>query len=124
MKKLLLLVVLVFGGIATSFSQEASEIAKAQSKKEFVQAKKVGIFEFVMPSNVTEEQVKKSSKYYEKFFKVKFDNNSKKIAFNMAQNDAGSRNILVRFFVSTGVRHISMDGETMTVESFRANYLN
>lgn len=124
MKKLLLLVVLVLGGITTSFSQEASEIAKAQSKKEFVQAKKVGIFEFVLPSNVTQDQVDRSAKFYEKYFKVKFDNTSKKIAFNMVNNDVASRNVLIRFFVSTGIRHITMDGETMNVEAFRSNYLN
>lgn len=124
MKKILLIAVLVLGGIATGFSQEASEIAKSQTGKEFVEAKRTGIFEFIMPSNVTEEQVEKSAKYYGKFFKVRFDNTSKKVEFNMVDNTVQSRNVMIRFFISTGVRHINVGEETMTIESFRSNYLN
>lgn len=113
---------MVLLGVSTGFSQD---LAKAQAKKEFLEAKQKGIFEFVLPQNVSEEQVDKSARFYTKFFKVKFDDATKKVVFNMVNNDENSRNVIIRFFVSLDINKISMEeGEAMSLDDFRTNYLN
>lgn len=123
MKKTILLIAVIVGGILPVFSQEAKQIAKAQPKEEFVEAKEAGVFEFILPSVVTEEQVQKSAKFYVKYFTVAFDSSSDKAVIKMVKNDEGSRNVLTRFFVSLGVSHIEMDGKMIVLDDFRADYL-
>lgn len=82
-----------------------------------------GEFYFQLPQDVTLTQVNESAAYYTMYFEVEFDENSKEVMIRMVNNDAKSRHIIVRFFVSLDVRIVKINNREMLVEEYFQRYL-
>jgi hypothetical protein len=106
-----------------TYAQEPAEIAVSQGSKVLAESKASGEYLFSLPSNVTKEDVAKSSKYYTHYFTVDFDASSKKVTINMVVNEAKNRFVIVRFLTSCGVRFIAVDGDNVSISDFTEKYL-
>ena len=123
MKKLFFTLVALVGFSAIGFSQEQAIVANSLGKTELVNSKASGEYNFIMPANVTDETVAKSSTYYTEYFTVAYDNTSKNVKITMLDDVPQSRIIIPRFLVSCGVEKIEVDGENLDIYTFSETYL-
>lgn len=123
MKKLFFTLIALVGFATIGFSQEQETIANSQGKTELVNSKVSGLYNFTMPSNVTDEMVAKNSTYYTEYFTVAFDNKSKNAKITMVDNSEQSRYVIPRFLSSCGVRTIDVDGDNLDIQTFSETYL-
>lgn len=104
-------------------AQEPAQLAVSQGTEALAKSKTSGEYTFTLPSNVTKEDVAKSSKYYTHYFTVNFDAGSHEAKINMVMNEAKNRYVIVRFLTSCGVRYITVDGANVSISDFTSKYL-
>lgn len=104
-------------------AQEPAELAISQGIEALAKSKSSGEYTFALPSNVTKDDVAKSSKYYTHYFSVDFDANAHEAKINMVVNEAKNRYVIVRFLTSCGVRYITVDGTNVSISDFTSKYL-
>ena len=104
-------------------AQEPAELAISQGTEALAKSKSSGEYTFALPSNVTKDDVAKSSKYYTHYFSVDFDANAHEAKINMVVNEAKNRYVIVRFLTSCGVRYITVDGTNVSISDFTSKYL-
>ncbi len=119
MKKLFLAILAIFSLSMMSMAQEA-KVANASS---FDAGKKAGDFSFILPENVTAENVTQNSKYYTHYFTVTFDDATNRADIKMITNDEKSRHVIIRFLISLGVEQVTMNGTSENVEAFYQSHL-
>ena len=123
MKKLIFTLFVLFGITAVSFAQEANEIAVSKGAKELASSKANGVYSFTMPSNITQEDIDKNSKYYTHYFTVEFNASSHTAKVNMIENTDKNRYVIARFLTACGVRFITVDNKNIDLTSFIDTYL-
>jgi len=123
MKKILFTLIAILTLTATTFAQEVNSIATAETKSELAKSKISGEYTYVLPSNVTAEQVKKNSGYYTSYFTVGFDASSHKATLKMNNDEPISRMVMGRFLSSCGVRNLKVGENTITLDKFMETYL-
>ena len=102
------------------FSQEAA----VSSTENFKSAVASGTIIMILPDNVTAESVQKYSKYYTSYFTTSFDQETHEVTFNMAQNDAKSRRVIIRFLSANGVQFVKIGEGSIPLSNFYDAYLN
>lgn len=117
MKTLFVSLIAFFFATTLSFAQENS-MAVAQKATELVSSKETGKYTFVMPADLTADQVAKNAKYYTHYFTVDFNESSKEAKVTMVINDEKSRHVVVRFLTACGVQNVSVDGKMYSNEDF------
>lgn len=117
MKTLFVSLIAFFFATTLSFAQENST-AVAQKATELVSSKETGKYTFVMPADLTADQVAKNAKYYTHYFTVDFNESSKEAKVTMVINDEKSRHVVVRFLTACGVQNVSVDGKMYSNEDF------
>lgn len=122
MKTLVLSLFTFIFATSVSFAQE-NATAFAQKATELLSSKESGKYLFVMPADLTEEQVSKSAKYYTHYFTVEFNESSKEANISMVINDDKSRHVIVRFLIACGVQNVTVDGKMYTNEDFFNTYM-
>jgi sporulation protein YlmC with PRC-barrel domain len=119
MKNLIALIsILIF--TLSSFAQTA----KVEGTKEDLKnnlAKNLVVF--VMPSEITAENIDKSAQYYTDYFTVEYNNESKVANILLISEAETDRRVIMRFLLSTGVRIINFDGAEYTIMEFYSNFL-
>jgi hypothetical protein len=102
-----------------SFSQEAV-IASEEALLKSVAA---GSISMILPEGVSADDVQLYSKYYTSNFETEFDSGSSKVTFNMVQNDAKSRMVIMRFLGANKIANVKVGTKTLSVLDFYNNYL-
>lgn len=123
MKKLVYTMFAVLFVTFVTNAQEPAELAISQGIEALAKSKSSGEYTFALPSNVTKDDVAKSSKYYTHYFSVDFDANTHEAKINMVVNEAKNRYVIVRFLTSCGVRYITVDGTNVSISDFTSKYL-
>ena len=121
MKKFLYLLPLFF--CLTTFAQKNEVFTSTKGKNDLIQNKIDGNFAFILPDNITEEEVIRNSSFYKIYFSVTFDTKTHEAVLKMKSNDAKSRHIISRFLTSFGVTNIETDGSFYTIEGFYDHFL-
>lgn len=106
-----------------SFAQESIKFATAQSKADLAISKESGIYVFVLPKGITQEEVIKNSKYYLHYFTVEFSEKTNEAKIVMVSNDEKSRHVIIRFLTACGAQNIIVDGRTMPNEEFFVTFI-
>ena len=117
MKTIFVSLIAFFFATTLSFGQENSTAA-AQKATELVSSKETGKYLFVMPAELTADQVAKSAKYYTHYFTVDFNETSKEAKVTMVINDDKSRHVVMRFLTACGVQNVTVDGKMYSNEDF------
>ena len=100
-------------------SQEAT-VSSSESLKSSVAS---GTIIMILPDNVTAESVQKYSKYYTSYFITSFDRETHEVTFNMVQNDAKSRRVIIRFLSANGVQFVKIGEGSIPLSNFYDSYL-
>ncbi|MDG1331394.1 MAG: hypothetical protein P8P74_03645 [Crocinitomicaceae bacterium] len=122
MKKLVYTLMLLVGFATVSFAQEASEIVVTEGSEELTNSKKYGDYVFVM-SGKTEGEITEKASRYTLYFTVVFDEPSQTVKLEMVENDSRARSVIMRFLVSSGIRHADVDGKIIPINEFMTGYL-
>ncbi len=122
MKKLVYTLMFLVGFTATSFAQEATEIAITEGAVELQNSKKDGAYSFIV-NGKTEADIASAAAYYKHYFTVEFNESSQKVSLTMVENDTKARSVIMRFLVASGIRHANVDGEVISINDFMMNYL-
>ena len=123
MKKLIFALFVLVGITSMSYAQTAEDVASTKGSKELATSKIDGKFIFKMPSNVTNENVEQTSKYYTHYFTVNFDASSHNAIITMNENTSKNRYVIARFLTANGVKYLSVDGENLELYVFIEKYL-
>jgi hypothetical protein len=107
----------------SSFSQQSKNEAISLGKEDLVEAKKNGVFSFILPEGNTPEKVSENAKYYNMYFIVKFDVDRRDASLRMISNDEKSRRIICRFLSASGVEKVIVDGKVFQIEDYFQTFL-
>jgi len=113
MKKILLVLVVVLTALAASAQKSASLSAKALET-----GKTSGTFLFVLPSDVTSQQVDEVKGYYKDYFSVNFDQAKHEATLVLTANEIMNKRVILRFLSSLGVRNVNVGGVEKTLDVF------
>ncbi|MBU2019618.1 MAG: hypothetical protein KJ941_08230 [Bacteroidetes bacterium] len=113
---LLLTSFLSFGQKRVVVSQPVNELVNVQLPS--------GTFTFEMPKDITSVQVEESAAYYTMYFSIQYNRETGVVQAKMEANDAKSRHILMRFFVTLGLFDIDVNGTIMPLEDYYQMYLD
>ena len=119
MKNLIIILVALFT-VSISFSQNAKYNG---SKEEVKAAKESGVYEFTLPQGVEEDEVNKNAGYYTDYFDVEYNHESRVAIITMKDNDEMGRRVINRFLLSSGAKHIEIEGEEFTLSKFFNNFM-
>lgn len=119
MKKLITLIAIMVLTLS-SFAQTAKVEGTAADLKKNISA---NFIEFVMPSEVTAENIEKSAQYYTDYFTVGFNKESKVAKITLLKGEEIERRVITRFLLSTGVRGVNFEGTDYTIMEFYSNFL-
>jgi hypothetical protein len=123
MKTFFLTLVAVFSLASVSFGQDNTNTATSQSKSQLVTAKETGIFSFVLPEAITNEDVVKNSKFYVHYFTTEFNDKTKEVKIKMIENNELNRHIMVRFLVSCGIQYIILEGNSFLTQEYFQSFI-
>lgn len=119
MKKL----ITVLATILLSFSlfSQSAEIKgdEASFKKDVTS----GNIEIIFPEAADAESIKKSSEYYEDYFTVDYNADTRLAKITMVDNSSQSRRVINRLLLSNNVRTIDFNGESYSINDFYSKYL-
>ncbi|HLW30313.1 MAG TPA: hypothetical protein VKX29_05605 [Brumimicrobium sp.] len=119
MKKIITLIsiiTLAFGSFAQIANVEGSKDALNKSLS-------ANFIEFVMPKDVTAENINKSAQFYTDYFTVEYNADNKVARVNLLNSDGTGRRVITRFLLSTGVRGVNFDGQDYSIMEFYTNFL-
>ena len=117
MKKVFLIVTLIFVGFSTINAQ--SYAISADAKKLEI-AKNTGVYEFIMGADVTEDKVAES---YTEYFTIKFDEATHKATITLFNKDETSKMVMTRYFITIGADKIAMGDELMPIQDYFKKYI-
>lgn len=119
MKTLFLLSVMMLSTML-SFTQTAKIDGDRETLKAAVNT---GVFEILMPSSVTEQDVEKSKGYYTDYFTVNYNGETRIANIEMIDNTAKARRVITRLLLSIGVKEVNVDGKEYTLNDFYNTFL-
>lgn len=122
MKKLIKSLILVIAFAGVSFAQDG-KIAESQGSDALVKSKSTGDYAFVMPSNLTSDDIADNSKYYTHYFSIDFDEGSHTVKIHLLENTAKNRFVIRRFLTACGVNSIEVDDTNLNLDTFTEKYL-
>lgn len=118
MKKILLALVVMLATFAASAQKTASLSAKALES-----GKSTGTFVFVMPSDITTEQVDKVKGYYTQYFTVNYNQVKHEATLVLTENKEMNKRVILRFLGSLETNTVNVDGKEKSLEEFFNNDL-
>ena len=113
--KNLVIIAVIFFTVNFSFAQNAVFNGTGEDIRS---GRESGIFEFTLPETVDEEEVNKSASYYTSYFIVDYNHESRVAKISMQDNDEMGRRVINRFMLSSGVRHIEVEGKEYSLSDF------
>lgn len=122
MKKLFVLSFMIIGLSAAAFAQEINQAKFTMSGAELKQALDKGEISFFFNKNMDADAVKKNAEFYPEYFSVNYDTNTGKATLKLTKDDM-AKLVVSRFMMSNGVSEVLIDGSTISVHDFMAEYL-
>jgi len=121
MKKILLVLAVVLSAFAASAQKTVTVTKDALTK-----SKSSGVYAFVLPADITTEQVEKAKGYYTQYFTVTFDETKHVATLSMIENAAKNRRVMNRFLVTLDVKTFRLDKEDKeyTFQELFDQYMN
>lgn len=119
--KTLITIALCFFGITSVLAQD--NVAKSQGAAELAKSKESGVYSITLPANVTEEDVKTNSKYYELYFTPDFNSGTHVVTIKLNENTERNRFVIARFLSACGIQEVTVDSKNVSISDFIANYL-
>ena len=113
------IVALTFTGI----SQERTNTAATKGNTELLESKTSKSYSYILPYEITEEKVAKSSSYYTKTFTVTYHAKTREAIIVMNSEQEKGEMIMGRFLSSCGVRYMKVDDKEITLDEFMKVYL-
>ena len=120
MKNLFLIMVAFLGFSIASVAQKA---VFTEGKVELVNSKKSGNYNFTFPEDTDAEELKIAAGYYEAYFTVTYDDDSKVANLVMVENTEINRRIINRFLGSNGIETVVVGDAKLTLDEFFGSYL-
>ena len=118
MKSLFFSIIFVLVGFL-GFSQEAIIQDSEVFKKSVVD----GNISLTLPTEITNDDVQKYSKYYTSFFITSFNEKSHQVTFSMVNNDPKSRRVIIRFLSANGIQFARIGSNALPLSDFYDTYL-
>ena len=115
MKSILFLLLLVSSSV---YAQDKVFLATVENSSEFLELKEKGEFNFIVSKQLTKEMVEKNAAYYTKMFTVELDERKHLLKIKMVENTENNRHIMSRFFITSKITQIDMDGKSYKVDEF------
>ena len=122
MKKFIKSFILVIAFAGVSFAQDG-QVAGSQGSDALIKSKASGDYSFVMPTNLTAENIADNSKYYTHYFSIEFDEGSHTAMIHLLENSAKNRFVIRRFLTACGVNSIEVDDANLDLDAFTEKYL-
>jgi|TARA_B110000093_G_C12972381_1_gene413536 hypothetical protein len=102
-----------------SFSQEAT----VSSYDAMVQSVSNGSISMILPIEVSADDVDRYSAYYTAFFETSYDVSSREVTFNMVNNDAKSRRVILRFLGANKIQNVKVGDKSFLIGDFYDSFL-
>jgi len=109
-----------FISLSFSFAQQTATVKSADN---LTSIKNSGSGEIILPGNLSAEDVKSKAKYYTKYFVVDYNQDTHVALIKMVENDAQSRNIIVRFLAACDVKDVNVGGKIVSRDNLFETYL-
>jgi hypothetical protein len=77
-----------------------------------------------MPGSTDAEKVKNSAEYYEDYFSVDYNADTRVAKISMKDNTPDARRVINRLLLSNGVRIIEFSGEEYSINKFYEKFLS
>lgn len=119
--KTIITLALCFLGVTMIHAQ--TNVAQSRGVEALRVSKTNGIYEFVLPESVSEDDVQKNSKYYELYFTPVFNSNSHVVKIELKDDSDKARYTVARFLSACGVQEVLVDGKNYTISQFIETYL-
>jgi hypothetical protein len=114
--------ILFFLSGSISFAQTANT-ASCPSSKNLKEGVASGKIEVTLPNQLSPEDVATFAKYYEPFFFVDFNSKNHVATFQMVNNTADSRRVILRFLSANQIQTVLVDGKSYQLHDFYQNFL-
>jgi len=113
----------MFVGFATfNFAQEINQAKFDMTSANLVKSLEAGEVTFFFSKSIDGAGVKNNIQYYTNYFSVNFDPMSGKTVLKLTKDDM-AKMVISRFLMSCGINEVIVEGKTMTVQDFMAEYL-
>jgi len=122
MKKFVVLSLMILGLGAFSFAQEVNQVQFNMSSENLKKALNAGEITFFFSKSADAEAIKNSTQYYTNYFSVAHDKNTGKCTLKLTKDDM-AKMVISRFLMSNGINEVIIDGKTISVQDFIAEYL-
>lgn len=93
------------------------------SKEALTASKTSGVYSFVMPSDITADQVNSVKQYYTSYFTVDFTEATHVMKVKLLAKEEMNYKVMNRLMVSLDVRKFIVDGTEMDYEKMFATYM-
>ena len=113
---------LTVGVASFSFSQ-ASTTFRSPDVEQLEKSKSAGVFNFVLPSSVTADEVNTYSLNYTDYFIVKFNEETNEMTVVMKDNTRANREIMIRLMVALELRSIMVGTEEYKIQDYFTEYI-
>lgn len=104
-----------------SFGQDT--FATAISSDNFKSENLAGKYLFLLPEEVSADEVELSAEFYTVYFKVNFNEENNSVGIVLNGLEEKNRQVIARFFISLGLREIMVEEEVYPVQEFYDNFL-
>lgn len=118
MKKMLLVLAVIFSAFAASAQKMATVTNESLTK-----GKTSGVYVFTLPADITTAQVKDSEKYYTQYFKVNYDEGKHLATITMVQNNEKARRVIDRFMSTLQIRTFKVGESDYTFQELFDQYM-
>lgn len=122
MKKLFVLSLMFLGLSFATYAQEIHQAKFTMSGAELKEALNKGEVSFFFNKGMDAEAVKKSAEFYVPYFSVNYDKNTGKSTLKLTKDDM-SKLVISRYMMANGISEVLIDGKTISVQDFMAQYL-
>lgn len=124
MKKLIILLTILFSINGIAYSQEINQVRIDVDKLMLKDQMKSGGFEMFFNQKIDKGEVRRNAVYYEPYFDVVYNPASGSAQISFKNEDQMSRRVVERFLYSNHITQVIIGTEVLPVKDFVDQFLN